>query len=223
MKRLPGLAAALAIACAAAPAEDPAPRFVSIAAVDPTIRVDLRYAGAENFVGARVDGYERPVCLLTEAAARALAQVQSDLRAEGLGLVVYDCYRPQRAVDHFVRWAAEPADAAAQAAYHPRVPKSELFARGYVAARSSHSRGSTVDVALVAAGGAPLDMGTAFDFFDERSHTDAPGVAEPARGNRARLRAAMERRGFRNLPVEWWHYTLADEPYADRFFDVPVR
>jgi D-alanyl-D-alanine dipeptidase len=163
------------------------------------------------------------VCLLTRPAAQALAAVQQDLRSSGLGLRVYDCYRPQRAVDHFVRWAADPGDQRTRETFYPRVPKQELIARGYIAERSGHSRGSTVDVTLVAADGAPLEMGTPFDLFDERSHTASLAVPAEARANRERLRAAMERRGFRNLAVEWWHYTLADEPYPDRGFDVPVR
>jgi D-alanyl-D-alanine dipeptidase len=141
--------------------------------------------------------------------------------------VVFDCYRPQRAVDHFARWAADPADTATRAAHYPSVPKSELFERGYVARRSSHSRASTVDVGLVERGPdglpRPLDLGTPFDFFDPLSHTDAPGVDAAARARRLRLRAAMGRRGFRDLPQEWWHYTLADEPWPDAAFDVPVR
>jgi D-alanyl-D-alanine dipeptidase len=223
IRRLRTLAALFLLACARTPAPASEPGFVSLAAIDPSIQVEMRYAGADNFVGAPVDGYERAVCLLTERAARALAAVQADLRAESLGLRVYDCYRPQRAVDHFARWADAPEDAARAAAFHPRVPKSELFARGYVARHSSHSRGSTLDVTLVGADGAPLDMGTPFDLFDERSHTESQAVGAAARAHRLRLRSAMERRGFRNLPVEWWHYTLADEPHPERGFDVPVR
>jgi D-alanyl-D-alanine dipeptidase len=218
--RITGLAHALALGCTGAPAD--APRLVDAAALADGLVVDLRYAGAHNFVGAPVDGYERPVCLLSEPAARALARAQAELAAEGLGLVVFDCYRPQRAVDHFVRWSREPADPAAALRHHPRVPKDELFARGYIAARSSHSRGSTVDVGLVR-GGEPLDCGTPFDFFDPRSHGDAAGLSEAARANRARLRRAMERHGFRPYPNEWWHFTLAGEPWPDRYFDRPVR
>jgi D-alanyl-D-alanine dipeptidase len=203
---------------------------VSLASVDPTIVVDMRYAGTDNFLGARVDGYTAPLCLLTPPAARALADVQVDLAALSLGLVVFDCYRPQRAVDQFVRWARDPADTKTQDAYYPAVPKSELLERGYIAAHSSHSRGSTVDAGLVrwsrdAAGRWSwklVDMGTPFDFFDPRSHTDSPDVWERQRRERRRLRRLMERHGFRNLPEEWWHYTLVAEPYPDRSFDVPV-
>jgi D-alanyl-D-alanine dipeptidase len=227
-RRRGGRAALVALGLAAcAGSGSPVPRLVSLSDLAAGIALDLRYAGPHNFVGAPIDGYEEAVCLLSEPAARALARVEEDLRAEGLGLVVFDCYRPQRAVDHFARWAADPADVATRDAYYPAVPKSELYERGYVARRSSHSRGSTVDVGLVERGrdGSPhpLDLGTPFDFFDPRSHTDAPDVEAAARARRLRLRAAMERRGFRNLPEEWWHYTLADEPWPDAAFDVPVR
>jgi D-alanyl-D-alanine dipeptidase len=216
------LAAAAALGCAAAQGAPPA--FVDAAALAPTLALELRYAGDDNFTGARVEGYERARCLLSAPAARALAAVQADLAAEGLGLVVWDCYRPQRAVDRFVRWAREPEDPALAARHHPRVAKSELFAEGYIAARSGHSRGSTVDVGILRlADGARLDMGTPFDFFDPRSHADAADLPAAARANRATLREAMERRGFRVYPPEWWHFTLAAEPWPDSYFDVPVR
>lgn len=170
-----------------------------------------------------MDGYEAARCLLSEPAARALAAAQAELAAEGLGLLVFDCYRPQRAVDRFVRWAREPADPVLAARHHPNVPKERLFAEGYIAARSGHSRGSTVDVGLLRlADGSPLALGTPFDFFDPRSHADA-AVPEPARANRARLAAAMQRHGFAPYAPEWWHFTLRDEPYPDSYFDIPVR
>jgi D-alanyl-D-alanine dipeptidase len=215
------LAAAAALACTTT--EPAPPALVDARAFAPTLALDLRYATAGNFVGARVDGYEAARCLLSEPAARALAAAQADLAGAGLGLVAFDCYRPRRAVDHFVRWAREPADPALAARHHPRVPKPELFAAGYVAARSGHSRASTVDVGLVRlADGVPLDLGTPFDFFDPLSHVNAP-VPEPARANRALLHDAMQRHGFAPYAPEWWHFTLADEPYPDSYFDVPVR
>jgi D-alanyl-D-alanine dipeptidase len=195
----------------------------------PGIEIDMRYAGSENFVGTPVDGYQTPSCLLTKQAAEAVAGVHADLRAEGLGLRVFDCYRPVRAVAHFVRWSGEPEDGATKAAYYPFVPKQELFARGYIAERSSHSRGSTVDLTLVelptlpGEASVPLDMGTPFDLFDPRSHSDSRDVSESARDHRRILREAMERRGFRGLAEEWWHYTLEAEPFPDTYYDVPVR
>jgi D-alanyl-D-alanine dipeptidase len=200
---------------------------VALAAVAPGVDQAMRYAGSENFVGAPVDGYEAPVCLLSEPAARALAAVQQDLAAEGLGLRVFDCYRPQRAVAHFVRWARDLADQRTKERYYPRVEKTELFEKGYIAERSGHSRGSTVDLTLLErrpdGSLREVDMGTEFDLFDPRSHTESPEVAAARLAARLRLRAAMTRRGFRNLSVEWWHYTLEHEPFPDRYLDVPVR
>ncbi len=220
-------AAKLAAACLAGLACAAEPQlpgdFVSLAAIDPSISRDLRYATPHNFVGSQVDGYEAPKCLLTRAAAQAIARVQADLRAQGFGLRVLDCYRPQRAVDHFVRWSRAPDDPAAKARHYPRVAKRELFARGYIAERSGHSRGSTVDLTLVDLAGRALDLGTDFDFFDPHSAGEANDVPAPARALRWRLRAAMERRGFRPYAPEWWHFTLASEPYPDRHFDAPVR
>lgn len=208
------------------PALPPGPPLVDVRELDPTILVDIRYAGADNFVGAPIDGYEAARCLLAEPAAQALVAVQADLRAVGMGLLVFDCYRPKRAVEHFLRWAAG-GDERTKEAHYPRVPKRELVARGYLAATSAHSRGSTVDATLVAldswGGGAPLEMGTPFDFFDPRSHADAADVPAEARENRRLLREAMARHGFQPLAQEWWHFTFQPEPYPDRAFDVPIR
>lgn len=166
-----------------------------------------------------------------------MAAAQAELPALGLGLKVLDCYRPQTAVDDFVRWGRDLADQRTKAWYYPRVPKQELFTRGYIAERSGHSRAATVDLTLVVAdavraatvlqgllqAGHEVDMGTPFDLFDERSHTGHHGLAPAARHNRDWLRALMQRHGWRNLPEEWWHYTLQHEPYPDRYFDLPVR
>lgn len=216
--------------------EASAPRadLVDVQDVEPSIRADLRYAGSHNFVGGPVEGYGTETCLLSRPAAEALAEVQRELAADGLGLLVYDCYRPQRAVDHFVRWAEDTADVSTKAEFYPNVDKSRLFEEGYIAERSGHSRGSTVDLTLVRepaprggaglGGGAaePLDMGTPYDFFDPRSHTESPEVTETQLENRLRLREAMETGGFRNYTAEWWHYTLRDEPYPDTYFDIPL-
>lgn len=186
----------------------------------------MRYASADNFVGVRIDGYRAARCWLSLPAAHALARVEDDVAQAGLTLVVFDCYRPQRAVDHFLRWAADTADQRTKATYYPFVSKGELFSQGYVAARSGHSRGSTVDVTLARVDGermARLDMGTPFDFFDPRSHASSREVTAEQQANRQRLRAVMERHGFRSYEPEWWHFTLADEPYPDRYFDVPVE
>lgn len=214
----------LAAACTSSRDE---PKLVDVATADPTIAFDIRYAGTDNFIGDPIDGYEAPRCMLTPQAATALAKVQRELRPEGLGLLVYDCYRPQRAVDQFVRWARDLGDQRRKARFYPHVDKSKLLSLGYIAARSSHSRGSTVDLTLIhlsgRARGKPLDMGTDFDLFDPKSHTDAADITGPQRGSRAVLVDAMRGAGFENLPVEWWHYTLRDEPYPDSYFDVPIR
>jgi zinc D-Ala-D-Ala dipeptidase len=217
---------------------------VDIAEVAPDVVVDLRYAGGDNFLGRPARGYGVAVCLLTKPAARALAAAQRDVAAFGLGLMVYDCYRPQRAVDDFVAWARDPAGPATHPLHHPVVPRSELFQRGYIAARSGHSRGSTVDLTLIPAGPrqraavpprdcrsiagplAPdgsLDMGTTFDCFDERAHAADSGTPAAARRNRLLLRAVMEKHGFVAYPQEWWHFTLAAEPFPKTAFDFEIQ
>lgn len=199
------------------------PGFAALREVDPGIRQDMRYAGPRNFTGAVVDGYEEPVCLLARPAAQALRRAQREVLRRGLSLKVYDCYRPQRAVDRFVRWAGDGSDQATKAEFYPDVDKGRLIPEGYIAERSGHSRGSTVDVTLVAlAGGRELDMGTAFDFFGPRSHTDSPAVSEAARANRRLLGKVLGRAGFVNLPEEWWHFTYRPEVFPDRYFDFPV-
>jgi D-alanyl-D-alanine dipeptidase len=201
--------------------------FVDVRSLDPSIAADMRYAGSENFVGEPIDGYEAPRCLLSRVAAEALVEVQSILRDDGFGLLVFDCYRPQRGVDHFVRWAKDTADLRTKAEYYPNVRKSRLFEDGYIASRSGHSRASTVDLTMVRRrpddSVEALDMGTPFDFFDPRSHTESPDVTPEQRVNRLRLRDAMEEGGFRNYSAEWWHYTMRDEPYPDEYFDRPIR
>ncbi|MFD3780148.1 M15 family metallopeptidase [Streptomyces sp. NPDC058612] len=199
------------------------PGFAALAHVDPTVRQDMRYATARNFTGRPVDGYEDPVCLLARPAADALRRAQRGLLLRGLSLKVYDCYRPQRAVDRFVRWAGDPADQGTKADYYPDVDKDRLIPDGYIAERSGHSRGSTVDVTLVdAASGRELDMGTPFDLFGPRSHTDSPAVPPAARANRLLLLRALRAQGFVNLPEEWWHFTHRPEVFPDTHFDFPV-
>ena len=197
--------------------------FVSVSEVIPDVLLDVRYYSTYNFVSERVDGYEAPVVLLTKEAADALALVNADMRRKGLRLVLYDGYRPQRAVDHFVRWA-ESADESMRAFFYPDVEKRDLFERGFIARRSGHSRGSTVDLTLLdEKTGILLDMGGPFDFFGERSHPDHPGVTPVQHENRMLLRQAMLAHGFKPLSTEWWHFTLKDEPYPDTYFDFPVR
>lgn len=198
--------------------------FVDLAAHVPGIAVEARYASSENFIGTPIEGYEQPVCLLTRQAADALAAVQADLAPRGLGLKVFDCYRPVRAVAHFVRWSRDPADQRNKAQYYPDVDKRDLFRLGYLASRSAHSRGSTVDLTLVTlADGRELDMGTPYDFLSPRSAHSSAAVGVQERANRKLLAEAMSRRGFRSYAKEWWHFTLRNEPFPDTYFDFPVR
>jgi zinc D-Ala-D-Ala dipeptidase len=223
--------AALMLAAQPAPAREPLlpAGFVDTAAVVPGLVVDMRYFGSDNFVGERIDGYEQPRCLLSAPAAKALAAVARDLAVRGLALKAFDCYRPQRAVAHFVRWAQRLDDVKRKAEFYPDVDKRNLFRDGYIAERSGHSRGSTIDLTLVrradgsARAGRELEMGSPFDFFSPRSWPSDTSVSSEAQQNRALLAAAMTRRGFKPYDKEWWHFTLADEPFPDTYFDFPVR
>ena len=189
----------------------------------PGLLVDMRYFASENFVGRPIAGYEAPVCLLTHQAIAALARVQAQLTEFGLGLKVFDCYRPARAVADFAAWARHPADQKRKTDYYPNVDKSRLFELGYIAERSGHSRGSTLDVTLVdAKTGAELDLGGAYDLFDTRSWPGEQGVGAQARANRMLLQDVMTAAGFRPLKEEWWHFTLDQEPYPDTYFDFLV-
>jgi D-alanyl-D-alanine dipeptidase len=196
--------------------------FVDAAAVVPGLIVDARYAGSHNFVGRPIAGYEASRCLLTQAAAAALAEVARDLAPRGLVLKAFDCYRPTGAVANFVRWARDLSDVAGKREFYPDVDKSTLFRDGYISSRSGHSRGSTIDLTLAHADGLELDMGTPFDFFSTRSWPTA-NVGAEAKANRALLASAMRRRGFRPYDKEWWHFTLSHEPFPDTYFDFPVR
>ncbi|MET7717571.1 M15 family metallopeptidase [Streptomyces sp. NPDC005407] len=245
--------AAALLAVTAAPAaqaasEPKAPReFVALRSVDPTIIQEMRYITRHNFVGEPVDGYRQPLCILTRPAAQALRKAQSKLLRQGYSLKVYDCYRPQRAVDHFVRWAKDLDDETMKKEFYPQVDKSRLFADGYIAEKSGHSRGSTVDLTIVKLPALParpyipgeplvpcyapkserfpdnsVDMGTGFDCFDTLSHTDDPRIQGKQRASRQLLKGTLSAVGFVNLPEEWWHFTYKPEPFPDTFFDFPV-
>jgi D-alanyl-D-alanine dipeptidase len=202
--------------------------MVDIRELVPDIDTDIRYAGSDNFTDTRVDGYEAAKCYLLRPAAEALAGLERALRPQGLRLRVFDCYRPERAVRQFVRWAADPRDQSTKPAYYPALEKASLVP-GYIADRSGHSKGATVDLTLLRCDGSSpahceaLDMGTPFDFFDSRANTDHPNLDEAQRTNRARLLDAMTRHGFDNYPMEWWHYTFRLQPPPDTFHDVPIR
>ncbi len=200
--------------------------MVDIRRLVPDMSQSIAYAGGDNFVGAPVEGYQAPRCWLQRAAAEALARVDADLRTRHLRLRVFDCYRPVRAVAHFMRWAGDPGDQRTKAAHYPGLDKAQLLGE-YIAPVSGHSRGATVDLSLLRcdardAGCEPLDMGTDFDFFGPSAHTDAPAISALQRDNRRLLREAMEAQNFRNYPMEWWHYSLAPEPTPATQYDVPV-
>jgi D-alanyl-D-alanine dipeptidase len=217
------LLSALATLIAPANASQRAAVLLDAGTVVPGLIADIRYAGSHNFVGRPIDGYRAPRCLLTQSAANALSEVARDLATRGLVIKVFDCYRPARAVADFVRWARDPRDQAAKAEFYPDVDKRTLFRDGYIASRSGHSRGSTVDLTLARADGTELDMGTPFDFFSPRSWAAASSVTAEQHANRMRLATAMQRRGFRPYPKEWWHFTLRNEPFPDSYFDMPVQ
>jgi D-alanyl-D-alanine dipeptidase len=214
------------LSCQQAP-ESPADarqQFVSIAEVIPNVVLDVRYYSSDNFVGARVDGYRDAVILLSRTAAIALQQVQAELNEQGLGLKIFDGYRPQKAVDHFVRWSEDPSDILTKEKYYPELPKDRLFELGYISRKSGHTRGSTVDLTIVELqSGEELAMGSPWDFFGEISHHDSPLVDEDATTNRNLLRDVMVRNGFKPYANEWWHYTLADESFPETYFDFDVE
>ncbi len=229
MLRLIIMAIATLTSLPTAAAQTRPPSFVDAASVVPNLVVDMRYLGSENFVGRPIDGYEKPVCYLTREAATARAAVARDIEPQGLAIKAFDCYRPVRAVAHFVRWAQNLADVARKAEFYPETDKRDLFRDGYIAARSGHSRGSTLDMTLVRRlggkdlGSKELDMGTPFDFFSPRSAPSDTRVSAEARANRRLLADAMRRRGFIPYAKEWWHFTLRGEPFPDTYFDFPVR
>jgi D-alanyl-D-alanine dipeptidase len=200
----------------AAPARaEPPPGFVRLADVAPGIAQDMRYAGPHNFTGHPVPGYRAPQCWLRADAAKALAAAQADAKARGFSLVVYDCYRPRRAVSSFVEWSRN-ADQSTKAGYYPRLDKSQLFPQGYIAEQSTHSTGLAVDLGVRG-----WNFGTPFDFFDRRSWTNSK-VPGDAHAHRAALAALMKRRGFENYPREWWHYTFKGAANAPSY-DVEVE
>ena len=192
--------------------------FTNINHSIPSLKFEMRYTTTDNFIGRPIDGYQEPICYLTDETAIALVKVQQSLQKEGLGLLVFDCYRPQRAVNHFVRWAKEINDTKMKSTYYPNVDKKDLFRDGYIAAKSGHSRGSTVDLTIVG-----FDMGTPFDFFDPRSHTNAKTVTKKQHNNRMLLKKVMEENGFKNYAEEWWHYTLKKEPFQEHYFDFVIK
>ena len=197
--------------------------FVNITDVVPDVILEIRYFGTYNFVGTRIDGYLQPAALLTREAAVALKDVSDEMITKGYRLKIYDAYRPQCAVDHFVRWAANVPDTLMKRYFYPDLDKSVLFEQDYIMAKSGHTRGSTVDLTLFdMITEKEVDMGGTFDWFGVESHPDYTAITEQQFTNRMLLRDAMLRHGFKPLESEWWHFTLADEPYKDTYFNHPV-
>lgn len=198
--------------------------FVVLTDVVPSVVLEIRYYTDYNFVGEQIDGYEEPVALVTKEAAEALKNVSDDLAEQGYALKIYDAYRPQMAVDHFVSWASDLSDTKMKDDFYPEKDKSVLFDQGYIAYHSGHSRGSTLDLTLVySATGEDVDMGGTFDYFGEKSHSDYTGITDEQYSNRMILRDAMTSNGFNPYSEEWWHFTLANEPYPGTYFTFPVN
>ena len=198
--------------------------FVEITEVIPDAILEIRYYTTYNFVGARIDGYRQPTALLTREAADSLRAVSDDVLAQGYRLKIFDAYRPQCAVDHFVRWAADVSDTLMKPYFYPDLDKSVLFEQEYIMEKSGHTRGSTVDLTLFdMATEREVDMGGTFDWFGIESHPDYKDITPQQFANRMILREAMLRHGFKPLASEWWHFTLKDEPYPDTYFTFPVR
>ena len=231
---------------AAVSATDDDSQFVTITDVVPDVILEIRYFGTYNFVGTRIDGYEEPTALLTKQAADSLKAVSDDVKALGYRLKIYDAYRPQKGVDHFVRWAEDIADTLMKPYFYPDLDKSVLFDQEYICAKSGHTRGSTVDLTLFdMATEKEVDMGGTFDWFGPESHPDFCGnpetgkyqaplsspegdtvtraITEQQFKNRMVLRQAMLRHGFKPFDTEWWHFTLKDEPFPDTYFTFPVK
>jgi len=195
--------------------------------VVPDIVMDLRYYSSDNFVGDTIDGYHAEKCIISMKAANALANVQIDLKSMGYGLKVFDAYRPQQAVDHFVRWAKDQDDTKMKQRYYPEVDKNLLFKHGYISTKSGHTRGSTVDLTIIYLDGPnkneELDMGTPWDFFSPKSWPSSDEVSAKQKENRLLFQEVMVKYGFKQLEEEWWHFTLKEEPFPKTYFNFPVE
>lgn len=200
--------------------------FVYLHTIDPTIIQEIRYAGSDNFLGRPVRGYLAPVCITQEKIAQSLQKVQQKLLQNNQSLVIFDAYRPQDAVNHFVEWAEDVGDQIQKNAYYPNVDKRDVFTLGFIAKKSQHSRGCAVDLTIATrhkdGSYTLLDMGTPFDFFDDSSHTMNPNISKDAAQNRALLKGLMSEAGFENYSKEWWHYSYTDELYPDTYFNFPI-
>lgn len=197
--------------------------FVKASQFIPDLNVELRYHTANNFVGDTIDGYKSNTLYLTEVTVKQLKLVQDELQQQNLCLKVYDGYRPQRAVNHFIRWATALNDTINKSQFYPDVAKQNLFKEEYIASRSGHSRGSTLDLTIInAETNIPLDMGSPYDFFGEQSWVNYNAITEEQKKNRQLLQTIMLKHGFRNYPKEWWHFTLNREPFPKTYFDFEI-
>ena len=198
--------------------------FIDIKEYIPSIVIDLKYASNDNFTGHIVNGYESPKCLLTIEAARSLRYIQTILNKSGYSLKIYDAYRPQRSVNHFINWSKNLSDTINKRYYYPNLAKSILFKLGYIASKSSHSRGSTVDITLVdITSGKEVDMGSPYDFFGLESSHDYKNISNTQKNNRKFLLDIMTKNGFSSYSKEWWHYTFIDEPFPTTYFDFTTN
>jgi len=202
----------------------PNKNFVYLKELIPKLRSDLRYYGSNNFVGKPIEGYNEPKLLLTIEAANALKKVQDELERIGFGLLIYDAYRPQQATDHFVKWSKDMADTLMKDDFYPNINKEDLFKLGYIAKKSGHSRGSTVDLTIVSLKTKHiLNMGSPYDLFDEKSHTEYPNITKNQHALRLLLKRRMEKHGFKSYEKEWWHFTLKNEPFPKTYFNFPIE
>ncbi|WP_422107756.1 M15 family metallopeptidase [Winogradskyella sp.] len=198
--------------------------FVYVQSEIPDLDVELRYYGTNNFIGDTIDGYKSNNLILTKAATEKLKLIHGELQEQNLCLKVFDGYRPQRAVNHFVRWARDLSDTINKVQFYPSVKKRNLFKEGYIASQSGHSRGSTIDLTIINGNtGVPLDMGSPFDFFGQQSWVNYEGISEVQKKNRQLLQTVMLKHNFRNYPKEWWHFTLRGEPFPDTYFDFEIE
>ena len=198
--------------------------FSYVSEIDATIKKELRYATSNNFIGKPIDGYLKDSLIISTPAAKALKEIQTKLMLSGLSLKIFDAYRPQQAVDHFVRWAKVMNDTLMKQLYYPDVQKSELFTLGFIASKSGHTRGSTVDLSIVdVKTNKEVDMGSSYDFFGEKSHPFYKKITEAQMKNRMLLRTIMIKNGFIPYENEWWHFTLKDEPYPTTYFNFLIE
>ncbi|MBR2273671.1 MAG: M15 family metallopeptidase [Alphaproteobacteria bacterium] len=196
--------------------------FAEISSVIDDVVYDIRYYSSNNFTGHKINGYKAPRAYLTKEALSALAKAAEDLRAQGYRLLIWDSYRPQKAVDNFVNWINNPNDEGDKS-FYPNLEKSDLLARDYVMAKSGHSRGSTVDLTIIKKDGSFVDMGGTFDLFAEISHPDYANITDEQKHNRQILQDAMTKAGFKGISSEWWHFTLKEEPYQDTYFNFDIE